>query len=56
VGLAGALVVVGIGALRVREAVAVRLSGTIGRLVPVVSAGAIVVVGLFLTVRGAVRV
>jgi ABC-type nickel/cobalt efflux system permease component RcnA len=55
-GLAGALVVVGIGALRVRDAVAVRLSGTVGRLVPVLSAAAIALVGLFLTVRGAFRV
>ena len=55
-GLAAALVVVGMGALRAREAMARRLSSTVGRLVPVLSAAAIVAVGLFLTVRGAAQV
>ena len=55
-GLAAALVVVGIGALRAREAMARRLSTTVGRLVPVLSAAAIVAVGLFLTVRGVTQV
>ena len=38
------------------EAVARRLSTTTGRVVPLISAGAIVGVGLFLTVRSAVQV
>jgi nickel/cobalt transporter (NicO) family protein len=52
VGLAVALIAVGLGALRAREALARRLSSFWGRLVPVVSAGAIVGVGAFLTARG----
>jgi ABC-type nickel/cobalt efflux system permease component RcnA len=52
VGLAVALIAVGLGALRAREALARRLSTFWGRLVPVVSAGAIVGVGAFLTARG----
>jgi nickel/cobalt transporter (NicO) family protein len=52
VGLAVALIAVGLGALRAREALARRLSTVWGRLVPVVSAGAIVGVGAFLTARG----
>jgi hypothetical protein len=51
-GLAGALIAVGLGALRVRDALARRLSSFWGRLVPVASAGAIVGVGAFLTARG----
>ncbi|MDP9330061.1 MAG: hypothetical protein M3P11_05400 [Actinomycetota bacterium] len=51
-GLAVALIGVGLGALRAREALARRLSTFWGRLVPVVSAGAIVGVGAFLTARG----
>jgi len=51
-GLASALIVVGIGALRAREAMARQISSFWGRLVPVLSAGAIVGVGAFLTVRG----
>jgi ABC-type nickel/cobalt efflux system permease component RcnA len=51
-GLAAALIIVGIGALRAREAMARRLSSFWGRLVPVMSAGAIVGVGAFLTARG----
>ena len=52
VGLAAALIVVGLGALRARDAMARRLSTFWGRLVPVLSAGAIVGMGAFLTVRG----
>jgi nickel/cobalt transporter (NicO) family protein len=55
-GLAAALIVVGIGALRARDAVSRRLSSTMGRLVPVLSAAAIVVVGAFLAVRGVAQV
>jgi nickel/cobalt transporter (NicO) family protein len=55
-GLAIALIAVGMGALRAKEAVARRLSSTVGRLVPVLSAGAIVGVGVYLTARGAVQI
>jgi ABC-type uncharacterized transport system, permease component len=56
VGLALALIVVSLGALRARAAMAKRLSSSWGRLVPVLSASAIVGVGLFLAVRGALQV
>ncbi len=52
VGLAAALVVVGVLALRARDVVSRRLSSRVGRLVPVGSASAIVLLGLVLTVRG----
>ena len=55
-GLAAALMVVGMGAMKAREAMTKRLSSTAGRLVPVLSASAIVAVGLFLTVRGIAQV
>lgn len=55
-GLATALIVVGLGALRAREALSRRLNATVGRIVPVLSAGAIVAVGAFLTVRGVAQV
>lgn len=55
-GLAAALVMVGMGAMKAREAVAKRLSSAAGRLVPVLSASAIVGVGVFLTVRGFAQV
>jgi nickel/cobalt exporter len=55
-GLALALIAVGTGALKAREVVARRLSTSMGRIVPVLSAGAIVGVGVFLTVRSAVQV
>jgi ABC-type nickel/cobalt efflux system permease component RcnA len=51
-GLATALVVVGIVALRARDAVASRMAGRMARLLPVASASAIAIVGLGLTVRG----
>ena len=56
VGLALALIVVSLGALRARAAMANRLSSFWGRLVPVLSASAIVVVGLFLAVRGVTQI
>jgi nickel/cobalt transporter (NicO) family protein len=56
VGLALALIVVSLGALRARAAMANRLSSFWGRLVPVLSASAIVLVGVFLAVRGAVQI
>lgn len=52
VGLAASLIVVGLLALRARDAVSSRLSTGLGRLIPVLSASVIVVVGVFLTVRG----
>lgn len=55
-GLAAALIVISLGALRARTAMTRRLSSFWGRLVPVLSASAIVGVGMFLTVRGAVQV
>ncbi|MGQ0670804.1 MAG: nickel/cobalt transporter [Actinomycetota bacterium] len=56
VGLAAALVVVGILALRARELVSRKMSSMWGRLVPVLSASAIVVVGLVLTIRGVTQI
>lgn len=56
VGLAVALIVIGLGALRAREAMAARLSGFWGRMVPVLSAGAIVAVGVFLSFRGLTQI
>ena len=56
VGLAGALVVVGILALRARNALSRRVSGRTGRLVPVLSAASITVLGLVLTLRGFTQV
>jgi nickel/cobalt exporter len=52
VGLAGALISVGLLALRARDAVSGRLTSAVTRLVPVISAAAIVVVGVVLTLRG----
>jgi len=56
VGLAAALVAVGIVALKARDVVSNRLSGRAARLMPVASASAIAVVGLMLTVRGIVQI
>jgi nickel/cobalt exporter len=55
-GLAAALIVVGTAAYRARERVADHLSSVWGRMIPVLSASAIVGVGLFLAVRGALQV
>jgi nickel/cobalt exporter len=55
VGLATALIVVGVLALRARDLVSRRMSSSVGRLVPVFSASAIVLLGLLLTVRGFVQ-
>ncbi len=55
-GLAAALIAVGLGAFRLREAMGRRLSTFWGRLVPVLSASAIVGVGLFLSARGLAQV
>ena len=51
-GLATSLVIVGLVALRARDAVAGRLSGRTARLVPVLSAASIALLGLVLTFRG----
>jgi ABC-type nickel/cobalt efflux system permease component RcnA len=51
-GLAGALMVVGILALRARDVVARRLSGRSARLLPLASAAAIVALGLMLIANG----
>lgn len=52
-GLASALVAVGILALRTRDALAHRLSTRVGRLMPVASAAVIAILGLVLAVNGA---
>jgi nickel/cobalt transporter (NicO) family protein len=56
VGLAGALVMVGLLALRARGAVYRRLNGRAGRLVPIVSGTGVVGVGVFLALRGVLQV
>jgi ABC-type nickel/cobalt efflux system permease component RcnA len=53
-GLATALVAVGLVAMRARDAVARRMSSRLARLVPVVSASAIVLLGAALAVGGIV--
>jgi len=50
-GLAAALMAVGVLALRARDAVARRMSGRVSRLVPIASAGAMAALGLVLTAR-----
>jgi len=51
-GLAAALVVVGVLALRARDVVQRRVSHRTARLVPILSASAIATLGLVLTVSG----
>jgi len=55
VGLAAALMAVGVLALRARDVLSRRMSSRWAQLVPVVSAGAIVAFGLVLMVRGFAR-
>ncbi len=55
-GLAAALVAVGLLALRARHVVERRMSGRAARLMPIASAAAIAVVGLVLTVSGATKI
>jgi ABC-type nickel/cobalt efflux system permease component RcnA len=50
-GLAAALVAVGVVAIRARDLTAAKLHGRVARWLPVMSAGAIAVVGLVLTIR-----
>jgi nickel/cobalt transporter (NicO) family protein len=56
VGLAGALVGVGLLALRARAVVARRLRGRAGSLLPLLSAMVVVGVGVFLVTRGATQI
>ncbi len=56
VGLAVSLIVIGMGALKAREVMVRRLSSTMGRLVPVLSAAAIVGVGVFLSLRSLMQI
>jgi ABC-type nickel/cobalt efflux system permease component RcnA len=55
-GLAGALVLLGVGAIRARDVLARRMSSGFAGLAPIASAAAIVAVGLYLTARGASQV
>ncbi len=55
-GLATALVVVGLVALRARDVVAGKMSGKTARVVPVFSAASIALLGLVLTLRGFVQI
>ena len=55
-GLATALIVIGLGAMKAREALTARLSTFWGRMVPVLSAAAIVAVGGFLSIRGLTQI
>jgi ABC-type nickel/cobalt efflux system permease component RcnA len=54
-GLAGALIAVGLVTLRARDVAARRLTAGAARALPVASAGAIVAMGAFLTVQGLLR-
>jgi nickel/cobalt exporter len=54
-GLAGALIGVGIVTVNARDLAQRRLTDRVARLLPVASAGAIAAMGLFLTVRGAIQ-
>ena len=56
VGLAVSLIIIGTGALKAREVMARHLSTTAGRLVPVLSAAAILGVGTFLSFRGIIQI
>lgn len=51
-GLASALIVVGLVTLRARDMVSHRMSSTFGRLLPVLSAAMVGLVGVVLTLRG----
>ena len=55
-GLAAALVLVGLLALRARALVAARLNGRVAAVVPLLSALVIVGFGLFFSVRGVAQV
>jgi ABC-type nickel/cobalt efflux system permease component RcnA len=51
VGLAAALIVVGVMALRARDLVSRKMSSRVGQVIPLLSASAIVAVGAFLMAR-----
>jgi ABC-type nickel/cobalt efflux system permease component RcnA len=51
IGLAAALIVVGVLALRARDLVSRKMTSRLGQLIPLVSASAIVAVGAFLVAR-----
>jgi hypothetical protein len=55
VSVASALIVVGVVTLRARDVVSHRLSSNLGRLLPVLSAAMVGVVGMVLTIRGVVQ-
>ena len=55
VGLAGALIGVGIVTLKARDIAERRLTSGIARFLPVASAAGIAAMGLFLAVRGATQ-
>lgn len=54
-GLAGALVAIGVLSIRARDVIAGRVAGKFGRLIPVASAAAITIVGLVLVGGGATQ-
>jgi nickel/cobalt exporter len=54
-GLAGALVVIGVLSIRARDVIAGRVAGRFGPLIPIASAAAITVVGLVLVGGGATQ-
>jgi ABC-type nickel/cobalt efflux system permease component RcnA len=56
VGLAAALIGIGIAAIRARDVVSKRMGSGLGRLIPVGSAAVIILVGAFLVVRAAGQV
>jgi len=51
VGLAGALTIVGLLVLKARDIAARRRGGKVGQLLPILSAGAILLVGAVLTTQ-----
>jgi ABC-type nickel/cobalt efflux system permease component RcnA len=56
VGLAAALIGIGIAAIRARDVVSRKMGSGLGRLIPVASASVIILVGAFLVVRAAGQV
>ena len=56
VGLAGALMGVGMLAVRARAVVSARLGGRLGAMLPILSAAVIVGFGLFFVVRGSAQI
>jgi ABC-type nickel/cobalt efflux system permease component RcnA len=54
-GLAGALVAIGVVSIRARDAISGRVGGRVGRLIPIASAAAITIVGIVLVGGGATQ-